>query len=97
VKEQVETAVETLAEGTLPGGGGPVVNPQIGNEALPFAMATPRAPGVISPQSGPDEAEAMLAQLAAINAALDANTTVADTLTAQRDQLVTSLNALGWQ
>jgi hypothetical protein len=98
-KEHVETGAETLAETTLPGGGGVVVNPQIGGVtgALPFAMVTQRAPGVTQPQSDQDAAEATLAQLAAINAALDANTTVADTLTAQRDQLVASLNALGWQ
>jgi hypothetical protein len=99
VKEQVETGAETLAETTLPGGGGVVVNPQIGGitGALPFAMVTQRAPGVTELQSDPDAAEATLAQLAAINAALDANTTVLETLTAQRDQLVASLNALGWQ
>jgi hypothetical protein len=90
----VETAVETI--GQL-GGRGPVINPNPGVlGGVPFAMRTPHA-GQADAQSDEAAAEALLGQLAAVNAALDANAEDAELLSSQRDQLVAALGQLGWQ
>jgi astacin (peptidase family M12A) len=104
-KEFVETGAETLAEGPVPGLGGfipPVVNPQLAGlggppGGVPFAMQTPHAGFAAAPQGDASTAEPLLAQLAAVNAAIEANAVDAATLAAQREQLTAALNQLGWQ
>ncbi|GIG36841.1 Dot/Icm T4SS effector Zinc-dependent metalloprotease LegP [Cellulomonas pakistanensis] len=72
LKERVETIREgtggfTLQEGTLPGPGGPGVDPVRFAGRVPFALGTPHAGAAADPGAGD-----FLARLAALEAAVDA-------------------------
>jgi hypothetical protein len=99
-KEEIESAVENIPRIPFGGGVGPMVNPNPGvfggPGAVPFAMRTPHA-GLGDAQGDAAAAEGLLAQLAAVHAAMDANADDAAMLASQRDQLVAALGQLGWQ
>jgi hypothetical protein len=95
-KEFIETVVETAVEHLpgLPGLGQPPgpLTPGVAAGQLPFAMRTPQTGAADA-----DPQEQLLAQLAAVNQAVDETNDQLQALIEQQRQVTATLNGLGWQ